>query len=140
MPAVNTVTAPRHFGPAHDLLCRYGAQFDAQPEPGSPMLSLMIDGVHMLRLRALPHSGVQVSAWLRALPEPGMARDNLLIAAGKVAGGLMAAHAAHCVVDARERALWLQQLSPADSLQDIDDTVGALVNALAAWKPLIGKA
>lgn len=137
---MNTATARLQTGPAHDLLCRYGAQFDAHPEPGSPTLSLMVDGQQMLRLRALPHSGIQVSAWLRALPEPGIARDHLLVTAGKVAAGLMADHAAHCVVDARERALWLQQLSPAHSLQDIDDTVGALTNALAAWKPLIGRA
>lgn len=137
---MNIATATHFFGPAYDLLCRYGAQFDAQPESGSSVLALMVDGAHMLRLRALPRQGVQVSAWLRALPEAGAARDNLLIEAGKVAAGLMAGHAAHCVVDVRERALWLQQLSPAHSLQDIDDTVGALVNALAAWKPLIGKA
>lgn len=137
---MNNAPANQHFGPAHDLLCRYGAQFDAQPEPGSPTLSLMVDGQHMLRLRALPRSGVQVSAWLRALPEAGMARDNLLISTGKVAAGLMADQAPHCVIDARERALWLQQLSPAHSLQDIDDAVGSLVNCLIAWKPLIARA
>lgn len=127
-------------GPAHDLLCSYGERYNTRPDHGSATLMLMVDDVHMLRLRALPQAGVQISAWLRALPDAGYEREQLLLAAGKVAAGLIASHAAHCVIDHRERALWLQQLTPAHSLQDIDDAVGALVNALAAWKPLIGKA
>ena len=46
-------------------------------------------------------------------------------------------HASGCVIDERERAVWLQQTAAAASSQDIDDVVGSFVNSLSFWSKAI---
>ncbi len=119
------------------LLHGYGAQFGALPEGGDDAarapIALTVDGQYRIRLRALPRGGIVVQSRLRALPEPGRERDELLAGVARLACGTLREHAAACVVDEHERALWLQQAAPVQSLQDIDDAVGSFTNCLAFW-------
>ena len=78
-----------------------------------------------------------MSARLRALPEPGPARDDMLRGVARMACGTMKEHASGCVIDDRERAVWLQQTAAAASSQDIDDAVGSFVNSLSFWSKAI---
>jgi hypothetical protein len=103
---------------------------------GAPV-DMTVDGIYRIRLRALPQGGVAVSARLRALPEPGPVRDELLLGVARMACGTMKEHASGCVIDDRERAIWLQQTSAGTSSQDIDDAVGSFVNSLAFWSKAI---
>lgn len=115
------------------LLSRYAAHYSLPMAPDSATLRLLVDDHYQLRLRALPAEGILVSAYLRALPEAGPARDDLLLAFARLACGTMKEQATTCSVDARERAIWLQLPAPVQSLQDIDDAVGTFVNSLAFW-------
>lgn len=122
------------------LLHAYAAQYGGGSEAGSTRsapIGLTIDGQYRVRLRALPQGGIAVQARLRSLPEPGPARDEVLLGVARLACGTMKEHAAACVVDERERAVWLQQAAPAASAQDIDDAVGSFVNCLAFWSKAI---
>ena len=131
--------------PADAAMCRllhsYGAQFGAQPgeaaDAARAPIALTIDGQYRIRLRALPRGGIVVQSRLRGLPAPGPERDELLAGVARLACGTLREHAAACVVDERERALWLQQAAPAQSLQDIDDAVGSFTNCLAFWSKAI---
>ncbi|CAN7186983.1 CesT family type III secretion system chaperone [Acidovorax sp. LjRoot194] len=127
--------------PASDrLLQAYASQYGLTA-PGaassSAPVDMTVDGIYRIRLRALPQGGVAVSARLRTLPEPGPARDDMLLGVARLACGTMKDHASGCVVDERGRAIWLQQTAAAASSQDIDDAVGGLVNALAFWSKAI---
>jgi hypothetical protein len=102
-------------------------------EPNAASMQLLVDGSYQLRLRALPDAGIMISAYLRPLPEAGKARDDLLLAFARLACGTMKDQATTCSVDARERAIWLQLPASAQTLQDIDEAVGSLVNSLAFW-------
>ena len=115
------------------LLGSYAARYSLSMEPHSASLQLLVDGRYRLRLRALPREGILVSAQLQALPEPGPARDDLLLAHARLACGTMKEQATTCSVDARERAIWLQLPAPARSVEDIDEAVGSFVNSLAFW-------
>ncbi len=115
------------------LLCRYAAQYDIPMAPNTATLQLLIDGSYPLRLRALPGEGILVRAYLKSLPEAGQARDDLLLAFARLACGTMKEQATTCSVDARDRAVWLQLATRAQSVQDIDDAVGTFVNSLAFW-------
>lgn len=122
------------------LLAAYASQYGlATPGRGSSAapVDMTVDGTYRLRLRALPQGGVAISSRLRSLPEPGLARDELLLGAARMACGTLRAHTTACVVDDRERALWLQQTCAAASNQDIDDAVGSFVNSLAFWSKAI---
>lgn len=119
--------------PAAALLGRYATHYGLPMAPNSATLRLLVDGRYQLRLRALPGEGVMVSAYLRSLPEPGLARDEMLLALARLACGTMKEQATTCSVDPRERAVWLQLPAPVQSLQDIDDAVGTFVNSLAFW-------
>ncbi len=115
------------------LLQRYSAHHGIPMEPGPSTLQMLVDGCYALRLKALPGAGIMVSACLKPLPQPGQARDALLLAFARLACGTMKEQATTCSVDARERAIWLQLASPAQSLQDIDDAVGSFTNSFAFW-------
>lgn len=126
-------TPTSHAPPTLALLSRYAAQYGIPMAPQGATLQMLVDSRYTLRLRALPGEGIMLSARLRALPEPGRARGELLLAFARLACGTMKEQATTCSVDARERAIWLQLPAPAQSLQDIDDAVGQFVNSLAFW-------
>lgn len=100
-------------------------------------MAMTVDGRYRMLLRALPAGGVAVESRLRALPEPGPARDRLLLGVARLACGMLQASPAACVVDARERGVWLRVTTPAVSTTDIDEAVGALANQLAFWQPAV---
>lgn len=104
---------------------------------GRNQVDMTVDGIYRLRLHALPQGGVVIHSRLCTLPEPGMARDDLLLGTARLACGTLREHTTTCVVDDRERALWLQQTCSANSTQDIDDAVGCFVNSLAFWSKAI---
>lgn len=115
------------------LLGRYAESMGAVPPTvGAPLL-LTIDGIYRIRLRAVGQGIIVVSSRLCPLPEPGLARDQMLERLGTLACGTMQRSAATCVVDEQERAVWLQQTAHSISTQDIDDLVGEFVNELAFW-------
>lgn len=126
-------TSAPHAAATAALLSRYATHHGIPMEPNSATLQLLVDGRYKLRLRALPGEGIMVSAYLRPLPEPGLARDEMTRAFARLACGTMKEQATTCSVDPRERAVWLQLPAPAQSLQDIDDAVGTFVNSLAFW-------
>ena len=130
--------APTDPAPA-SLLQAYARQYGlaSQAAVGSAPVDMTVDGIYRIRLRALPQGGIGVSARLRALPEPGPARDDMLLGVARMACGTMKEHASGCVVDDRERAVWLQQTAAAASSQDIDDVVGSFVNSLSFWSKAI---
>jgi len=115
------------------LLGRYAAHHGIPMEPTATTLQMLVDDRYLLRLRPLPGEGIMISAHLQPLPEPGRARDDLLVAYARLACGTMKEQATTCSVDARERAIWLQLPAPVNSVQDIDDAVGTFVNSLAFW-------
>ena len=121
------------------LLQAYARQYGlaSQAAVGSAPVDMTVDGIDRIRLRALPQGGIGVSARLRALPEPGPARDDMLLGVARMACGTMKEHASGCVIDDRERAVWLQQTAAAASSQDIDDAVGSFVNSLSFWSKAI---
>ena len=121
------------------LLQAYARQYGlaSQAAVGSAPVDMTVDGIYRIRLRALPQGGIGVSARLRALPEPGPARDDMLRGVARMACGTMKEHASGCVIDDRERAVWLQQTAAAASSQDIDDAVGSFVNSLSFWSKAI---
>ena len=121
------------------LLQAYARQYGlaSQAAVGSAPVDMTVDGIYRIRLRALPQGGIGVSARLRALPEPGPARDDMLLGVARMACGTMKEHASGCVIDDRERAVWLQQTAAAASNQDIDDAVGSFVNSLSFWSKAI---
>lgn len=131
-------TAPADPASARQLQA-YASQYGlvAPGAAGSAPVDMTVDGTYRVRLRALPQGGIAVSARLRSLPEPGPARDDILLGVARLACGTMKDHASACVVDDRDRAIWLQQTAPAASSQDIDDAVGSFVNALAFWSKAI---
>ncbi len=113
------------------LLGRYATMLGA--EMSGSGLTVHVDERYRLRLRSLPDGRIQVRARLRALPEPGRARDAALLHAGRLSCGRMNASPAACVVDADEHALWLQQVAASSSTQEIDELVGEFCNELAFW-------
>lgn len=123
----------------HGYAAQYGAQPEAGADPNRAQIALTIDGQYQIRLRALPRGGIALHARLRALPEAGAQRGELLQGVARLACGTMREHAAACVIDERERALWLQQAARANSTQDIDDAVGSFVNCLAFWVKAVNK-
>jgi hypothetical protein len=145
-PTSSSPSARQADAGAARLLAQYRAQqaphaADADADAGgSGPVDLVIDGRHRVRLEALPGGGIRVASRLRALPEPGHARDQLVQAIGRLACGTMLASPCACVIDARERAAWLQLTVAAGSTQDIDDAVGELANALAFWTPAVAAA
>lgn len=140
---INTAPAdPASARLLHSYAAQYGAALAANTSASTPTvtatpIALTIDGQYRIRLQALPRGGVVVQSRLRNLPEPGWARDELLLGVARLACGTMKEHAAAVVVDERERALWLQQAAPANSHQDIDDAVGSFVNCLALWSKAV---
>lgn len=131
-------TAPADPASAR-VLQAYARQYGlASPASvSSAPVDMTVDGTYRIRLRALPQGGIAVSARLRTLPAPGPARDELLTGVARLACGTMKDQASSCVVDDRERAIWLQQTTPGTSSQDIDDAVGSFVNSLAFWSKAI---
>jgi len=131
-------TAPADPASAR-LLQAYARQYGlASPATvSSAPVDMTVDGIYRIRLRALPQGGIAVSSRLRALPEPGPARDDMLLGVARMACGTMKEHASGCVIDDRERAVWLQQTAAAASSQDIDDAVGSFVNSLSFWSKAI---
>lgn len=115
------------------LLGSYAAQYGIPMAAGAAELQMLVDGLYRLRLRSLPGTGIMVSAYLKPLPPPGPARDELLLAFARLACGTMKEQPTTCCVDARHRAVWLQLPAPAKSIKDIDDDVGRFVNSLAFW-------
>lgn len=115
------------------LLHRYAAHYGAAIEPDATNLQLLVDGHYPLRLQAMRGDGIMLAAQLRPLPQAGPARDDLLLAFARLACGTMKEQPTTCSVDARERAVWLQLPTHAQSLQHIDDAVGTFVNSLAFW-------
>lgn len=101
------------------------------------MLKMTVDDRFRLSLRALPAGGIAVESRLRALPEPGPARDQLVLGVARLACGTLRQSPAACVVDERERAVWLRLVTPGSSTQDIDEAVGELANQLAFWLPAV---
>ena len=129
---MNVSTVPVHERTAASgLLARYAASLGG--ELSGSRMSLHIDDRYRVQLHTLPDGRIRVRARLRALPEAGPRRDELLLGVGRLCCGRMNDSAAACVVDAEESALWLQQVEAAASTQDVDELVGAFVNELAFW-------
>ena len=121
------------------LLLSYGEQHGLLGEKHSPNapVDMTVDSKYRLRLRALPQGGIAIVSRLRTLPDPGIARDEMVLRVSRMALGMMKEHASTCVIDESERALWLQQTVNGNSTQEIDEAVGSFVNSLAFWSKAV---
>lgn len=132
-------TSPSSSHTANPLLASYAAALGAEGPLNSDRLSLTVDERYRVQLRGLSDGRIQVRARLRALPQAGAARDELLHTTGALACGRMHASAAACVIDPDEHAIWLSQVMPTASAQEIDELVGAFVNELSFWEQVVPK-
>ena len=125
------------MSPAAALVQRYAELLGASDPAAGRRLTLTIDGRYRIQLRPQGDQRVQAKCRLRALPAPGAERDQLILALGRLACGTMNRSSAACVVDADERALWLSQVAPATSTQEVDELVAGFVNELAFWTRVV---
>jgi len=102
-------------------------------EQQSDRINITVDEHYRIQLSTLADSRVLMKYHLCALPEPGLARDQLLEQAARRVCGMMNRYATAAVVDEAENALWLQRIIAANSVRDIDEGLGDFVNELASW-------
>lgn len=96
-------------------------------------VGMLVDDTYRIQLDALPCGGIAMRSRLRRLPAPGPARNEFLLAVARMACGMMQESAAGCVIDEAARSLWLQQATPADTVEKLDEALGDFVNHLAFW-------
>ncbi len=119
----------------HPLISTYAARHGLAPSTRADgRVTVVIDDRYRVHLLAGRDGWLVLSARLCALPARQAGRDELMQEIGKLAAGMLARHAAACVVDPQERALWLQQsLRPDSSELALDEAMGAFANALSFW-------
>lgn len=102
---------------------------------GEGRVVLTLDQRWRVHLVPTAHARVALQSELLALPEqPGRTTDDALLYLAKVAAGLLRRHASSLAIDARRRALVLQQLVPATaSLAELEDALADFTNALDIW-------
>lgn len=120
---------------AHPLISAYAARHGLAPSTRPDgRFTLVIDDTYRVHLQPGRDGWLAMSARLCALPARNAGRDELVQEIGKLAAGMLARHAAACVVDPQGRALWLQQsLRPGSSELELDEAMGAFANALSFW-------
>lgn len=128
--------------PQHPLLLRYLARTGVgeQALRADGRATIVIDDKYRVHLQ--PDSGGWLSLMSRIVPLPaaGIARDRLLLEMGRLAAGMLSAHACGCVIDKKEEAVWLQQsIRPDSSDVDIDEAIGQFANALSFWTRAAGR-
>ncbi|CAB3666639.1 MAG: CesT family type III secretion system chaperone [Achromobacter pulmonis] len=119
----------------HPLISAYAARHGLPPSTRADgRLTVVIDQAYRVHLQPARDGWLALSARLCPLPAGQAERDALVIELGKLAAGMLSRHAACCVVDPQDRALWLQQtLQPASGDLALDEAVGAFANALSFW-------
>ncbi|MGE8658765.1 MAG: CesT family type III secretion system chaperone [Achromobacter sp.] len=119
----------------HPLLAAYAARHGLPPSTRADgRLTVVVDQTYRVHLQPARDGWLAMSARLCTLPANDTDRDRLVTELGKLAAGMLARHAATCVVDPQNRALWLQQsLQPGSSELALDEAMGAFTNALSFW-------
>jgi hypothetical protein len=97
-------------------------------------VTIIVDDTYRVHLQATVEGWLAVTARLCSMPLAGRMRDQLVLAVGELAAGMLGNSSASCVIDPQERALWLQHsLRPDSADNDVDEAVGAFINALSFW-------
>lgn len=115
------------------ILSEYASTLGAEAPFTDKRLSMTVDDTYRLQLLERKDGRILMRARLKALPEAGRQRDDLLEECARLTCGRMLKAGVTCAVDSLERALWLQQLCSVSSAQDLDEQVGAFVNELTFW-------
>ena len=119
------------------ILELYAATLGQESPFHGTKLSMTVDDRYHLQLQEYADGRVLIRTRLRKLPEHGPARDEVLQLCGRVLSGRMLRALVTCAIDARERAVWLQQTCVPGSTQVLDECVGAFVNELAFWVSVV---
>lgn len=119
----------------HPLISAYAARHGLPPSSRADgRLTMVVDQTYRVHLQPARDGWLALSARLCTLPTGVLDRDRLVTEIGKLAAGMLARHAATCVVDPQDRALWLQQsLQPGSGELALDEALGAFANALSFW-------
>ena len=123
------------------LLQAYALQQDLHFDEQRPQASVVmrVDRRYKVVMYALREGGIAISSRLRALPQHGGMRDEIILRAARLALAMMREHASTCVISEDGQELRLLQITRASSPDDIDNAVGSFVNALAFWSPVAKK-
>ena len=119
----------------HPLVADYAARHDIPDGVRADgRLTVLIDDKYRVHLLGARNGWLAITARLCTLPPAGLARERFLVEIGRQAAGMLSRHAAACVVDPDEDALWLQQMvrPDADGI-GVDEAVGDFANALSFW-------
>lgn len=121
--------------PQHPLIAAYAARHGLAPSTRADgRITVVIDDTYRVHLQPGRDGWLAMTARLCTLPAGDADRDRLVTEIGKLAAGMLARHAAACVVDPQGRALWLQQsLQPGSGELALDEAMGAFANALSFW-------
>lgn len=119
------------------ILAEYAATLGGDTPFSGTRLTMTVDDLYHLQLLARQDGRVLLRTRLRALPEAGPARNEILRQCGELACGRMITAPVSCAIDKNERNLWLQQLCEAGTTQMLDEHVGSFVNELAFWRSAV---
>lgn len=128
--------------PHHPLLLRYlvRAGIGEQAIRADGRATILIDDRYRVHLQPSAGGWLTLLSRVAPLPVPGMARDEMLLEMGRLATGMLSAHASGCVIDEREESIWLQQsIRPDSSDVDVDEAIGQFANALSFWTRAAGR-
>lgn len=128
--------------PQHPLLLRYLARtgIGEQALRADGRATIVIDDRYRVHLQPDSAGWLSLMSRIVALPAAGIARDRLLLEMGRLAAGMLSAHASGCVIDEKEEAVWLQQsIRPDSSDVDVDEAIGQFANALSFWTRAAGR-
>ncbi|WZB74539.1 hypothetical protein WJ972_28840 [Achromobacter insuavis] len=92
--------------PQHPLISAYAARHCLPPSTRADgRLTVVVDQTYRVHLQPARDGWLAMSARLCALPASDVDRDRLVTEIGKLAAGMLARHAAACVVDPQGRAV-----------------------------------
>lgn len=120
--------------PMHPMIADYVARHGIDvPVPFSGRLTVVVDERYRVHMESVAEGTVVLLSRLATLPPSGAVRDEWLLQVGMLALGTLSKYCAACVVDARETALWLQQIVRTTDSISLDESMGQFVNALSFW-------
>lgn len=119
------------------ILSQYASTLGSEAAASEMRLSITVDDRYLVQLLDRRDGRVLVRSRLMSLPPAGVERDTLIEKYARVACGRMLRAPVALSIDARERALWVQQVCVASNAQELDEHVGDFVNELAFWRSTV---
>jgi hypothetical protein len=121
-----------------------GLSGDLPPTPArgteAPPITLVFENRHRIQFSVSADGRALVRARVVDLPPPGERRDRLLEQIARFGVRPAMRHAASCVIDKDERAVWLQWIElPTLKPADFEQLLDAFIDILAFWKTTLTK-